>query len=61
VFRPSDGADFLGDLVIDGDNGEMTGTADGVDGSLLLKVVSSILRAYGKAGKVPQTAHAYFY
>lgn len=61
VFRPSDGAHTIGDLRIDGGTGDVTGSADGVDVRILVKVATAILRAYAKSGDVPETAHAYFY
>ncbi|GGQ71029.1 hypothetical protein [Couchioplanes azureus] len=61
-FRPADEAgSVLGDLVIDGNSGEATGTAESVDRSVLIKVASSILRAYVRSGEPPKTAHAHFY
>jgi hypothetical protein len=61
VLRPWDGSDFIGDLTVDGDSGDVTGAAEGVDRALFLQVAGAILRAYAKSGEVPETAHAYFH
>jgi hypothetical protein len=61
VFRPWDGAGFVGDLTVNADTGDVDGTADDVDPKLFMQVVGAILRACAKSGKAPQTAHAYFH
>jgi hypothetical protein len=35
--------------------------ADGVDRRLVVQVAAAIRRAYRRAGKAPETAHAYYY
>jgi hypothetical protein len=61
VFRPWDGSRFIGDLMVNGDTGESTGTAKDIDPTLFMQVVGAIVRAYAKAGEAPTTAHAYFH
>ncbi len=61
-FRPADhSGNVLGDLVIDGTDGETTGSAEGIDRRVLTHVASAILRAYARAGEPPATAHAHYY
>jgi hypothetical protein len=61
-FRPADQAgNPLGDLVIDGVQGTLTGSADGVDQATLTKVAVSIQRRFARSGEPPKTAHAYYY
>ncbi|MFC7528007.1 hypothetical protein [Actinoplanes sp. GCM10030250] len=61
-FRPADRAGKpLGDIVVDVVGGEVTGSTDGVDRAVVVKVAASIRRAYQRSGVLPETAHAHFY
>ena len=61
-FRPADGSGSpIGDLLFDPAAGEPSGTAEGVNRRLFNQVVVAIMRAYRRAGKAPETAHAYYY
>lgn len=61
-FRPADDdGQPIGDLLFDAVAGDSQGTASGVDQRLFSQVVASILRGYARAGKAPETAHAYYY
>jgi hypothetical protein len=50
-----------GTFVVDMAAAESAGATEGVSPSLVLKVAASILKAYRRAGKIPETAHAYYY
>jgi hypothetical protein len=62
TIRPSDAEGTpRGTLVVDVAAVESAGATEGVSPSLVLKVAAAIVKAYRRAGKVPDTAHAYFY
>jgi hypothetical protein len=61
-IRPSDASgNVLGSMIINGADGEVSGSADGIDPVVLTKVAGSILRAFKRSGEAPVTAHAHFY
>ncbi|MEU8232707.1 hypothetical protein AB0C12_24260 [Actinoplanes sp. NPDC048967] len=61
-IRPADSTGRpVGDLLFDPAQDEPSGTAAGVDRRLFAQVVVAIMRAYRRAGKAPETAHAYYY
>jgi hypothetical protein len=62
TIRPSDAEGIpQGTFVVDVAAAESSGATDGVSPSLVLKVAASIGKAYRRAGKIPETAHAYYY
>jgi hypothetical protein len=62
TIRPSDAdGNPQGTFVVDGAAAQSTGETDGVSRSLVLKVAASIFKAYRRAGKIPETAHAHYY
>jgi hypothetical protein len=50
----------LGDLVLDTDNGILTGDAAGVSRAAFTRTAAAILKSFLKTGQAPQTAHTYF-
>jgi hypothetical protein len=62
TFRPADEAGQpLGDYVVDAASGEEAGHAEGLDRTVFLQAMASILRAYARTGEAPATAHATYY
>ena len=61
TVRPSDDqGNPQGSFVVDAAAGHAIGDVEGFDRSLVLKVAAAILKAYGRSGNVPETAHAYY-
>jgi hypothetical protein len=62
TIRPSDAdGNPQGTLIVDVAAAQSSGETEGVSRSLVLKVAASIHKAYRRAGKIPETAHAYYY
>jgi hypothetical protein len=61
TIRPSDReGNPQGSYVVDFAASQENGDTDGIDRSLVIRVGGSILKAFGRAGEIPETAHAYY-
>ncbi len=61
TVRPSDrNGTALGDLVLDGESGMVSGGTEGISPGLFLKVAAAILKAFAKDDRIPRTAHTYY-